>query len=94
MKRQIAVNIFGQRYMLRADEDESTVRELAAYVDSRIREVQKHTRTADTQTLAVLAALQIAEELHGERRGHAELRRRVREKSRTLLQLLEREARV
>jgi cell division protein ZapA len=94
MKRQIAVNIFGQRYMLRADEDESTVRELAAYVDARLREVQKHTRTADTQTLAVLAALQIAEELHRERGDHAELRRRVREKSRTLLQLLEREARV
>lgn len=94
MKRQVAVTIAGQRYVLRTDQEEAAVRGLASLVDARIREVQKQTRASDTQTMAVLAALQIAEELEAERARHADLRRRVRERSRSLLQLLEREARV
>jgi cell division protein ZapA len=94
MKRQVTVQIAGQRYTLRTDADEEAVNELAAFVDARIREVQRQGRVADTQAAATLAALQIAEELFAERQGSAELRKKIREKGRTLLQLLEREARV
>ncbi len=44
---------------------------MAGYVDSRMKELQKLSRTADTQSLAVLAALQITEELFKERRALA-----------------------
>jgi cell division protein ZapA len=94
MKRQVTVNIAGQKYVLRSDEDEDDVKAVASYVDARIREIQKLTRTADTQAHATLAALQIAEELFGERRARAELRKRIREKGQSILQFLEREARV
>jgi cell division protein ZapA len=95
MKRQVAVQIAGQRYVLRSDEgEEETVRELAAYVDARMRDIQRHSRTADTQAVATLAALQIAEELFGERKATSELKRKIREKGRLLLQYLEREARL
>jgi cell division protein ZapA len=94
MKRQIAVNIAGQRYVLRSDEDEGDVKEIAAFVDGRIRELARQTRATDTQTLAVLAALQIAEELFAHKRTHEELKRKVRDKSRSLLQALERGARI
>jgi cell division protein ZapA (FtsZ GTPase activity inhibitor) len=56
--------------------------------------LQKQTRAADTQSLAILTALQITEELWKERRGHAELKKRVRDKGRALLQFIEREGRV
>jgi cell division protein ZapA len=92
---QVAVQIAGQRYVLRSDDgEEESVRQLAAYVDARIREIQRVSRTSDTQAVATLAALQIAEELFGERRATAELRRKIREKGRLLLQLLEREGHV
>lgn len=94
MKKQVAVNIAGQRYVLRSDGDESAVKELAAYVDARIREIQRATRTADTQALATLAALQIAEELFGERQAQAALKKKIRDRGQALLQFLEREARV
>jgi cell division protein ZapA len=94
MKRQVTVNIAGQKYVLRSDEDEEDVKAVASYVDARIREIQKLTRTADTQAHVTLAALQIAEELFGERRMRAELRKRIREKGQSILQFLEREARV
>jgi cell division protein ZapA len=94
MKRQVTVNIAGQKYVLRSDEDEDAVRELAGYVDVKIREIQRLTKTADTQAHATLAALQIAEELFGERRTAAELRKKIKERGQSLLQFLEREARV
>lgn len=94
MKRQVAVQIAGQKYVLRTDADEDQVRALASYVDGRIRDIQRQTRTPDTQALATLAALQIAEELFGERQAQASLRKKIREKGQALLQFLEREARV
>ena len=66
---------------------------MAAFVDGKIRDVQKHTRTADTQAVAVLTALQIAEELFNERRQSGELRKKIREKSQSLLEVLARETR-
>jgi len=60
----VAVSIFGQTYSLRADEDPGYVEKLARYVDERVREVAEKTRTADTTKLFVLAALNIADELH------------------------------
>jgi cell division protein ZapA len=94
MKRSVTVQIAGQRYSLRSDGDDESVKELASFVDARIRDIQRQTRTADTQALATLAALQIAEELFGERRAQAALRKKIRDKSQALLQFLEREARV
>ena len=67
---------------------------VAAFVDGKIREVQKHTRTVDTQAVAVLTALQIAEELFTERRESGELRKKIRDKSQSLLDALAREARL
>jgi cell division protein ZapA len=94
LKRSVAVQIAGQKIMLRSDGDDETLHKLAAHVDVRLREIQKQTRTADTQTLALLAALQITEELFAERKAKRELKKQVREKSESLLQFLQREARL
>ncbi|HJX52439.1 MAG TPA: cell division protein ZapA [Polyangia bacterium] len=94
MKTPITVQIAGQRFVLRGDEDERATRDMAAYLDARMKELQKHTRTADTQSLAVLAALQITEELFAERRAFADLKRRIRDRGRALLHLVESRARV
>ena len=91
MKRPVSVQIAGQKYTLRSDAEESEVKALAAFVDGRFKQIQRQTRTADTQALAILTALQIAEVLFGERKQTAALKRQIREKSRTLLQFLERE---
>lgn len=94
MKTPVTVQIAGQRFALRGDEDERALRDMAGYVDSRMKELQKQSRTADTQSLAVLAALQITEELFKERRALADLKKRIRERSHALLHLVESRARV
>ena len=94
MKRSVTVQIAGVRYALKTEEDDRWVKAVAAFVDGKIREVQKHTRTVDTQAVAVLTALQIAEELFNERRESSELRKKIRDKSQSLLDALTREARL
>ena len=94
MKNAVAVTIAGHRFTLRSDEDDRLVKEMAAHVDRHLRDLQKQTRASDTQSLAILTALQITEELWKERRQLAELRKQVRDKGRALLQFFEREGRV
>jgi cell division protein ZapA len=91
MKRPVTVTIAGAKYSLRSDGDEASVKALAAFVDARFREVKKASRAPDTQSIAILTALRIAEELFEERLESGELKRKVREKSQALLQFLERQ---
>ncbi|MDA8101107.1 MAG: cell division protein ZapA [Nitrospiraceae bacterium] len=61
----IQVEIFGQKYSLKGgSSDGRYVRELAAFVDGRMKEVQKGTGTADGFRIAILTALNIADELY------------------------------
>lgn len=58
------IEIYGQSYSVHADENEAYLKELAAYVDARMRKVAAATHTVDSVRVAVLAALNIADELH------------------------------
>jgi cell division protein ZapA len=61
--RVIPVEINGQRYPIRSTLDPAYVAQLAAYVDGKMRAAAESTPTGDPQRLAVLAALNIADEL-------------------------------
>lgn len=58
------VEIFGQTYSVRAEGDSSYIHDLARFVDSRMREVAEQTATVDTTKIAILAALNISDDLH------------------------------
>jgi len=59
----ISVEIQGQRYPIRSTLDPLYVAKLATYVDEKIRAAADTTPTGDSLRLAVLAALNIADEL-------------------------------
>jgi cell division protein ZapA len=59
----VRVEIFDQAYNLRGSDPEYILK-LAQYVDSKMRAVAEATNTIDTVRLAVLAALNIADEYH------------------------------
>ena len=60
----VRVEIFDQAYNLRAGSDPEYILKLAEYVDTKMRAVAAATNTIDTVRLAVLAALNIADEYH------------------------------
>jgi len=59
----VRVEIFDQPYNLRGS-DAEYILTLAEYVDGKMRAVSEQTHTVDTARLAVLAALNIADEYH------------------------------
>jgi cell division protein ZapA len=59
----VRVEIFDQGYNLRGT-DPDYILKLAEYVDSKMRAVAEQTHTVDSARLAVLAALNIADEYH------------------------------
>jgi cell division protein ZapA len=86
--RSISITVAGQKYTIKSDAEESYVHSLAQLVDDRIQKVQRGAKAASLDAVAVLAALQIADDLIRERNGRAELRRQVREKSRAMRALI------
>lgn len=56
------VEIFGQTYNVRGEGDPEYLAELARFVDSRMREVAAQVATVDPLKIAILAALNIADE--------------------------------
>ena len=60
---RVQVEIAGCTYTLRGNRDVDSVRQLAAMVDERMSAIAAHTATPDTTRVAILAALNIADEL-------------------------------
>ena len=58
----VQVEIFGQTYAIKAGSEPGYVEELAAYVDREMREVSRTGGAVDSVRIAVLAALNIADE--------------------------------
>jgi len=58
----VHVEIFGLTYTVRAGADAGYVEKLAAHVDEKMREVSRGSGAVDSVRVAVLAALNIADE--------------------------------
>ena len=86
--RVVHVEIHGQRYPIRSGLDPAYVSELAAYVDEKMRLAARESPAGDTLKIAVLAALNIADEYfratHEARDGRAAISRRTEELERML----------
>ena len=94
VKRSVTVQVAGQRYTLKTDQDDRLVKSLSNYVDGKFRDIQKSSRSPDTQAVAILTALQVAEELFQSRKEAADMKKSVGEKARTLLDYLAKVGRV
>jgi cell division protein ZapA len=62
--KAIRISIYDQEYQMRADLDPEYVRSLGEFVDSKMRSIASRTQTVDTLRVAILTALNIADEYH------------------------------
>jgi len=90
MTTPVKVQIFGQPYAICGELEEAYVQKLAAYVDQKMRAIAEATATVDTQKIAVLAALAIADELHNAQNDRGESEELLREQADRCLTLVER----
>lgn len=59
----VEVEIYGAFYPVRGEHDQEYLEELAGVVDHKMREIGSQVTTVDTNKIAILAALNLADEL-------------------------------
>ncbi|RMF57401.1 MAG: cell division protein ZapA [Calditrichaeota bacterium] len=72
-KQSIQVKVCDTDFALRTDGDPDQVRQVAAYVDAKIRSLSESTSVKSPMKIAVLAALNIAEELFNMKKEYYQL---------------------
>jgi cell division protein ZapA len=90
MSRDVKVDIFGQEFTIRGELPAEYVRELALLVDAKMRTVAQMTSMVDTQKIAVLAALAIADDLKSLRDDGGRYKDQLTEQAERCLTLVER----
>jgi cell division protein ZapA len=77
MKNSVRVEILGREYTLKSDEGEERVRKVAEYVNEKIKRISENAKTISTLNVAILAAMDIANEFFEFQEGRSNLTRKV-----------------
>jgi cell division protein ZapA len=86
----VKVEIYDQSYSVNSEQKEEYVKELAAYVDGKMREIAEATRMVDSLKVAVLAALNISDELLTLRRRQQQIDGPLRQRVEKCMAMVER----
>ena len=83
------IEIFDQTYNVQVDGDEGYLRGVASFVDEKMRVVAESTRQVDSARIAVLTALNIADELFTLRKQMEEIEGPIRQRVQRCVRLTE-----
>ena len=87
-KSSVRVTIVGEEYTIRSDESPEHTRAVAKYVDEMIRSLMNSGAVVESHKAAILAALQITDELFKARQSRAELASAMRSLSADVRRML------
>jgi cell division protein ZapA len=88
-KQSVKVNIFGEDYPIKGEADSGYILRVGKYVDLRMREVAERLSNKSPLRVAVLAAMNITDELFKEREDKEERLSDVEKRAQTLLEWLD-----
>ena len=88
-ENSVKVEIFGQTYTINGDTSPEYILELAEYVHGKMEEISQGHRTYNPLQIAILAALNIADEYHQLKEMKVGMSGALEEKTRTLISLLD-----
>lgn len=88
-KNVVQVQIFGHSYTIRGEAEEGYILDVASYVDRKMREVTEKLPVASLSKVAVLASLNIADELFKERRDRERVDRQLQDRAARLNTVLD-----
>ena len=89
MDRVVTVEIAGQRYPIRSSLDERYITELAAYVERKMVYATESAPASDTLGVAILVALNIADEYFRARESQSEAHGQINERAMRLERLVD-----
>lgn len=76
----IRIEIYDQEYHVKGSLNPTYLEELASYVDGKMRSIASRGRNVDSLRVAVLAALNIADEYHQLKAKYEDISRQVEQK--------------
>jgi len=84
------VSIFGHEYTVKAPTDSSYIKNIAEYVDTKMREVQEGMpNVQSTERIAILAAMNISDELFTNRKGKENFSSELESKVQSLIEIVD-----
>lgn len=89
MERFVEVNILGHDYTVKTDAETEYIQEIASYVDKKMSEIVRNTKTVSTLNVAILAALNIADEFFKEMQKREELIEEVEHRSEAIVKTID-----
>lgn len=87
----VTVSIYGHEYTLKGEADSDYVQKVARFVDRKMKEVAENSTIGSTTKVAILAAINIADELFRERQKRHEALAMLDERTGQIADLLEKE---
>ena len=72
---KVIVKVFGQEYIISGEETREHILKVADYVEEKMRDTEKLVKAGNNSIVAVLSAINIADELFRERNSVAELKK-------------------
>ena len=88
-KQSVKVNIFGEDYPIKGDTDALYIQKVAKYVDQKMKEVSERLSNKLPLRVAVLAAMNITDELFKDREDKEKKLLNLEEKSQFLVEQLD-----
>jgi len=88
-ERLVEIKVFGQTYTVKTEAEEDHIQKVAQYVNEKMDEVLKKTRSISTLNVAILTALNLADDLLKEREVRAALLRDIEMKSKDLAEMID-----
>jgi cell division protein ZapA len=85
----VEIKVLGQTFTVKADAGEPHIQEVAQYVNEKIDEILTKTKSVSSLNVAILAALNIADDLLKERERRKTLLREVNLKSKDLVERID-----
>mgnify|MGYP001196244142 CR=1 FL=1 len=86
----VQISIFGQEYSVKAPADPTYIKKIAEYLDEKMREVQSGFNTTQSSTrIAILAGMNIVDELFVAKKDGDVLSGEVEEKVASLIELID-----
>ncbi len=88
-KRSVTIKLNGQSFPIRTDDDQAYLEEVSAFINKKLEEVRRTTGRVETSQIALLALLNITDELFRTREENRRLRDDVGRRAESLLSAID-----
>lgn len=89
MKKQIEIKVMGQKFVIRSESSEDYVNQVATFVDQKMNDVVKNSKSVASLNVAILAAMNIADEYLKYRMNKERQHTQVEKKIKDVIELID-----